>query len=154
MNLTWTASSTRTGGSAIWDYRFEYRKVGTTDWKSFTNGVTTATRVSITGLNNDIDYEFRVFAVNTFKEVSPSSARVTATPTSDDKCNNIVDIQESVPQRTKRNSNGNCTCINNGQNPPTCTLTCPAGAVPAEPEFKIVYDAGYPKIYANINDTV
>lgn len=79
---------------------------------------------------------------------------MTATPTGDDKCNNLNFTQETVPQNTKRTSSGNCICINEGTNPPTCNLTCPAGSVAAEPEFRVVYDPGYPKMYDNIKDTV
>lgn len=67
------------------------------------------------------------------------------TPTGDDKCNDIAGIQAIVPQNLKRNTAGDCVCINEGirattNDPATCTLTCDARHTPAMPQFKVVYD--------------
>lgn len=91
--------------------------------------------------------------------MSPYSTVVSRTPTADDRCNNIAGTQETVPQNLKQNSQGDCVCVNEGTlessaNPAICTLRCAARLEPVKPKFKVVYDEGYPKLYANADDTV
>ncbi len=99
-------------------------------------------------------------AQNTVLVWSLPSDIVSRIPNPNDKCNNINGLQQDVPVNTKRNStSGDCICINEGTlnasiDPPTCTLACSARSLATDPEFKIEYDVGYPKIYANTQDTV
>lgn len=120
--------------------------------------VSTNTTAQVTALTNDIQYEFQVTAQNTSLKWSVPSALITKTPSSDDKCNNILGVQQEVPVNTKRTS-GDCICINEGVldktvTPPTCTLTCPTRSIVTKPEFKVEYDEGFPKIYTNATDTI
>jgi large repetitive protein len=60
--LSWTAPANN-GGSAITDYVVEYSTNGTV-WVVFTDGVSTATTATVTGLTNGTAYTLRVAAVN------------------------------------------------------------------------------------------
>ncbi len=75
--LAWTAPAN--GGSAITDYVVEFR-TGAAAFAVFSDGVSTATGATVTGLTNGTAYDFRVSAVNA---VGPGavSATVSATPT-------------------------------------------------------------------------
>ena len=84
VGLWWTAPWFDVSLPVI-DYVVQYRVVGG-EWATFADGVTAATAVSVTGLTNEVNYEFQVAAVNaagmgpmstTSGVVTPSS---TATP--------------------------------------------------------------------------
>ena len=62
ITLTWETPSS-TGGSDITDYIIEYTVDGT-NWTVLEDGVSTATTTTVTSLNNNLDYNFRVAAVN------------------------------------------------------------------------------------------
>jgi len=63
-NLSWTAPVVN-GGVAVTDYLVEYKLSSEpTLWTTFADGVSTATSVLVTGLTNDLNYDFRVSAVN------------------------------------------------------------------------------------------
>jgi alpha-tubulin suppressor-like RCC1 family protein len=51
-------------GSPITNYKVQYRKFGATTWKTFAHRVSTATSITVGGLNSATTYEFRVAAVN------------------------------------------------------------------------------------------
>jgi hypothetical protein len=146
INLTWTASVVNADHPAVRDYIVEYRRSGTSQWLTFNDGVrTTPTSADVTGLTNGVSYDFRVQAKNTETMLSPFTSIVTRTPSQDDKCNNIAGIQDTVPQNLKRNTQGDCVCINEGilesaANPAICTLTCAVRLEPAKPQFKVIYD--------------
>jgi hypothetical protein len=61
--LDWDAPRSD-GGSDITDYIVEYRKAGSTAWITFDDKVRTATSASVTGLDKDTEYDFRVAAVS------------------------------------------------------------------------------------------
>ena len=61
--ITWSAPSDN-GGSAITDYIVEYRIATSGTWTTFSDGVSTATSASVTGLTAGSSYEFRVTAKN------------------------------------------------------------------------------------------
>lgn len=64
VSLTWTAPASN-GGSAITDYIVQYRTpAGSGTWNTFSDGVSTVTSATVTGLTNDIEYEFQVAAIN------------------------------------------------------------------------------------------
>ncbi len=52
------------------------------DWITFDDGTGTSTSVTVTGLTNDVEYEFQVSAINS-EGTSPASTTATATPLSD-----------------------------------------------------------------------
>ncbi len=60
--LSWTAPAN--GGSAITDYVIQYRISGAGSWTTFSDGTSTATTTTVTGLTNGTRYEFNVQAVN------------------------------------------------------------------------------------------
>ena len=61
--LTWTAPMS-TGGSAITDYRVDYKVSSSATWVTFSDGTSSATGATITGLTSGVLYDFRVAAVN------------------------------------------------------------------------------------------
>ncbi len=72
VSVTWKAPSS-TGGSALTDYVIEYSSNGGTTWSSASDGVSTDTSYTITGLVNATGYKVRVSAQN----VAGSGAAVT-----------------------------------------------------------------------------
>jgi hypothetical protein len=73
--LSWTAASN--GGSNITDYLVEYSPDNST-WTTFSDGTSTSTSATVTGLTNGTLYYFRVSAINA---VNTSSASSTASTT-------------------------------------------------------------------------
>lgn len=65
MRLTWTAASRRTGGSVIDKYVVEFKKTTATNWKSVDILDETSRTATITDLDANTEYQFRVFAHNT-----------------------------------------------------------------------------------------
>ncbi len=63
VSVTWKAPSS-TGGSALTDYVIEYSSNGGTTWSSASDGVSTDTSYTITGLVNATGYKVRVSAQN------------------------------------------------------------------------------------------
>jgi sugar lactone lactonase YvrE len=78
LSVAWTAPANN-GGSAITDYRVEYRTSPSGTWTVFSDGVSTATTTTITGLTNGTAYDVRISAINAIGTGSASTA-VTATP--------------------------------------------------------------------------
>lgn len=86
--LTWTAP-VDTGDAAITDYLVEY-KLATepTVWTTFSDGVSTSTTATVTGLTNDLAYDFRVSATSS---VGTGTASSTTSSTPDNIVNYIQD---------------------------------------------------------------
>jgi uncharacterized repeat protein (TIGR02543 family) len=61
--VTWSAPADN-GGSAVTDYIVEYRVATSGTWTTFTDGVSTTTSATVTGLSAGSAYEFRVTAKN------------------------------------------------------------------------------------------
>lgn len=79
VSLSWTAPASN-GGSSITDYLVEYKLTSEpTTWSTFADGTSTGTSATVTGLTNDLSYDFRVSAINAFGTSSPSST-ATKTP--------------------------------------------------------------------------
>lgn len=76
VSLSWTAPASN-GGSAISDYRIEYSTDGGATWVVYTDGVSSATTATVTGLTVGQNYSFRVSAVN---GVGPSSSSQSTVP--------------------------------------------------------------------------
>ncbi len=78
VSLSWTAPSSN-GGASITDYVVQYSSNSGISWSTFTDGTSTTTTATVTGLTNGSSYTFRVSAVNdhgsgNYSEVSISSA--------------------------------------------------------------------------------
>ncbi len=79
ISLSWTAP-VDDGGSAITDYLVEYKLSSEpTTWTTFADGTSTGTTATVTGLTNDLSYDFRVKATNAFG-TSTASSTATKTP--------------------------------------------------------------------------
>jgi hypothetical protein len=78
VTLTWKAPSLM-NGAPVRDYVVQYRKKGTSAWKTFADGVRTATGAVVTGLTSGVMYQFRVQATNDWG-VGAVSLTVNATP--------------------------------------------------------------------------
>jgi hypothetical protein len=70
-SLSWTVPENLNGGS-ITDYIIQYRVGGTTGWSTFTDGVSTSLKVTVTGLTKKVKYQFQV-AAHTAEGDSPYS---------------------------------------------------------------------------------
>ena len=80
VSLSWTAPA-GTGGSAITDYAIQYKAASAFLWSTFSDGTSTGTTATVTGLANGIKHNFRVSAVNAVGVGSPSIiASATSTP--------------------------------------------------------------------------
>ncbi len=79
ITLTWTAPADN-GNSPIIDYVIEQSTDGGTTWGDSTPATSVGTTVTVTGLTNDILYQFRVSATNVQAPGVPSDV-VSATPT-------------------------------------------------------------------------
>lgn len=78
--LTWIAPSI-TGNSPITDYFIEYKLDSSPTWLTFSHAPNTSTTQTVTGLTDNLLYDFRVSAVNAYGTGSPSSV-ATGTPIS------------------------------------------------------------------------
>jgi hypothetical protein len=63
VSLLWTAPAFD-GGAMITDYVVWYKLSSDPTWSIFADGISTATTVIVTGLTNDLSYDFQVSAVN------------------------------------------------------------------------------------------
>ncbi len=81
--LTWTAGADN--GAAITDYLVEYKLSTSGTWLTFSDGTSTSTGATVTGLTNGLNYNFRVSGINSNGTSDPSSTAtarpVSATPT-------------------------------------------------------------------------
>ncbi len=78
VDLSWSVPLVD-GGSAIMDYIVEYKLSSSGSWSTFSDGTSTTTAATITGLTNNSNYDFRISAVNAVGTGSPS-ASVSDTP--------------------------------------------------------------------------
>ena len=79
MVLTWTAPVDN-GGASVTDYIVEYKlNSEPTTWTTFADGTSASTGATVTGLTNDLSYNFRVSAVNSVGTGAVSST-ATAIP--------------------------------------------------------------------------
>ncbi len=74
-HLRWSPSS-----GIVTDYIIEYKLASAGSWSTFAEGTSTATSTMVTGLTNDVAYNFRVTGVN---DLGPgtASSQATTTPT-------------------------------------------------------------------------
>jgi hypothetical protein len=77
--LTWDAPAYN-GGVNVTDYAIQYSSNSGTNWTTFSDGVSSATATTVTGLTNGTSYVFRVAAVNNVGTGAYSSTSPSATP--------------------------------------------------------------------------
>ena len=82
VSLTWT-SPTGTGGSAITDYRIMYKRNIDSSYTTFTDGVSTATGTTVTGLTNGVNYDFLVAAQSATGFGNPAAVNSNSSPDTD-----------------------------------------------------------------------
>lgn len=78
VSLSWNAPSA--GSSAITDYVIEYKLNSAPSWSTFSDGTSTSTTATVTGLTANLLYDFRVSAVNANGN-GPVSITSSTTPT-------------------------------------------------------------------------
>lgn len=78
MALTWSVPVSD-GGVGITDYVVEYRKSSASSWSVFADPVSASLTSTVTGLENEVEYQFRVAAVNGVGR-GPFSGVLAATP--------------------------------------------------------------------------
>ncbi len=83
VSLSWTAP-TVLAQTPITDYAVQFKAASATEWTTFTDGTSTATSATVTGLTNGTAYVFRVAAVNGAGTGAYSSASSSVTPISGD----------------------------------------------------------------------
>jgi titin len=83
--IAWYAPSSD-GGSTITTYVIQYRVVNVIGgaWSTFTHATSTSTSITVTGLTNGFDYEFRIAAVNGEGNSPFSTLSEPLTPTAPD----------------------------------------------------------------------
>ncbi|MFA6190248.1 MAG: DUF2341 domain-containing protein [Candidatus Staskawiczbacteria bacterium] len=77
VGLFWSAP-TSDGGSAITDYVIEYKLSSDSSWSIFADPISTVTSAIVTGLTNNLSYDFRVKAVNSVGQGPISSTSATS----------------------------------------------------------------------------
>ena len=77
--VSWTAPASN-GGSAITDYTVQYSSNSGSSWTTFSDGTSTSTSATVTGLTVGTAYIFRVAAVNAIGTGSYSTASSSFTP--------------------------------------------------------------------------
>ena len=78
VSLSWTAPAN--GGATITDYEIDYSSNSGSSWDVFSDGTSSATSATVTGLTNGTAYVFRIRAVNSVGTSSSSSASTSVTP--------------------------------------------------------------------------
>ncbi|NDC24900.1 MAG: fibronectin type III domain-containing protein, partial [Proteobacteria bacterium] len=77
--LSWTAPS-RTGVGSITDYVIRYSSNSGSSWTTFTDGISSSTSATVTGLTNGTAYIFQVAATNAAGTGSYSASSASVTP--------------------------------------------------------------------------
>ena len=81
--VSWTAPASN-GGSAITDYVIQYSSNSGSSWTTFSDGTSTSTSATVTGLTLNTAYIFRVAAVNVIGTGSYSTVSSSFTPVAHD----------------------------------------------------------------------
>jgi len=81
--VSWTAPASN-GGSTITDYTVQYSSNSGSSWTTFSDGTSTSTTATVTGLTLNTAYIFRVAAVNAIGTGSYSDPSASFTPVAND----------------------------------------------------------------------
>jgi hypothetical protein len=79
--LSW-AAPTNNGGRVVINYLVEFSLNGGSTWTTYSKPASTATNLSVTGLQNNIEYLFKISAINSVGTGSPSNISSGITPRS------------------------------------------------------------------------
>lgn len=82
--VSWTAPSGVASQTPITDYVVQYSSNSGSTWTTFSDGTSTATSATVTGLTNGTAYTFRVAAVNGVGQGAYSTASASVTPAAGD----------------------------------------------------------------------
>jgi hypothetical protein len=114
--LSWEAPSS--GGSSILDYVVQYAAGTGSSWVTFADGVAERPGATVTGLDNDTAYRFRIVAKNAIGR-GAASAVVEATPTAPTTTTSTTSTTSSTTSTSSTSSTTTTT-------PPTTTIA-PSG---------------------------
>jgi hypothetical protein len=78
--VSWTAPTGVIAQAPITDYAVQFSSDSGSSWTTFSDGTSTATSATVTGLTNGTSYVFRVAAVNAVGQGAWSSASASVTP--------------------------------------------------------------------------
>ncbi|MCU0274267.1 MAG: fibronectin type III domain-containing protein, partial [Acidimicrobiales bacterium] len=78
IDLSWAVPASD-GGAAVTDYQVRFRPIGNVTWTTVDDGTSTATTLTVSGLDNGTGYELEVRAVNA-AGAGPWAGPATATP--------------------------------------------------------------------------
>jgi large repetitive protein len=143
--LSWTAAIGN-GGSEVFDYVIQYSANGGGVWVSVTDGISTSTSATVTGLSNGTTYSFRVTAVNAVgtgawsntATATPATTPGTPTVTSTSSDTSSLTVSFSAPASnggsaitgytvTCTSSNGGTTRTGTGSGSPITVSSLDAG---------------------------
>lgn len=82
--VSWTAPTGVATQTPITDYVVQYSSNSGSTWTTFSDGTSTATSATVTGLTNGTAYQFRVAAVNAVGQGAYSTASASVTPAAGD----------------------------------------------------------------------
>ncbi|MCJ8306575.1 MAG: fibronectin type III domain-containing protein [Nitrosopumilus sp.] len=114
ISLSWSAS-TDDGNSTITDYTIQYKKSADSSWSIFVDGTSVDTITTVTGLDSDVSYDFRISAVNavgagtysstisatTLKADSPPTISSISDLTMDEGATKTITVTDSDPDGDK-----------------------------------------------------
>lgn len=127
--VNWTAPA-ENGGYAITDYAVQFSSNGGTSWTTFSDGTSTATSATVTGLTNGTAYVFRVAAINATGTGPYSSATSSVTPDAGDPYFSNVSLLLHM-----NGSNGSTTFTDSSGTPKTVTAYGSAQLSTAQAKF-------------------
>jgi predicted phage tail protein len=118
-SLLWAVPASD-GGSAITDYKVEYKLSSDASWTVFNDGISTTNSAVVTGLTNGSSYDFRVSAINAIGNSSPvtiTGIAVAGTVTVPDPVTNLAASVDTATHDLKLNwttpaSNGGAAISN------------------------------------------
>jgi len=132
VSLTWTAPANN--GSAITDYRVEYKTAAASTWDVFADGTSTTAAATITSLTNGVTYNFRVSAINSIGTGATTST-ASATPAS------LPDVPTNL-------------AVTRGNASVALAWTAPAGNGSAITDYKVEYKNTSDSVWIVVNDGV
>ncbi len=117
VTLSWIAP-VNYGGSAITDYIIEYKLSSVADWIIFSDGISTVTTATITGLINNQSYDFRISTVNAVGQSAVNSTNVTLPKNKQGGGSSVSPIEQVVePVLPQEPSNATTPEISNQETP-------------------------------------